>query len=346
MAWWKEKKTWRILMLLSFMAAFAYLFYLVRGLFFSFALAVLISYLLNPLVNALARRGTPRVWAILLSYLALFIVASSFLMYGIPRIVSQLNGLTETLPVYTSQTYELIYSIQSRFISLGLPEGMRQIIDERIQWIEALILQAISHALAAIFGLLESVFKILLAPVISFYILKDLELIKSNAISVIPEEWREETIWLFKETDKVLGSFIRGYLLVAAIIGGLTAAVMAVLGVEFSLMLGVFAGLAELIPYFGPIIGAVPAVGLVVLHSKWLAVKVALAFLVIHQLEGSIISPKILGDRVGLHPLLIIFSLLAGGKLYGLAGMLLAVPSAAILRVFVKFILLKVAAWQ
>ncbi len=126
----------------------------------------------------------------------------------------------------------------------------------------------------------------------------------------------------------------------------MTTAAMALLGVEFALMLGIFAGLAEIIPYFGPIIGAVPAVGLAILKSKWLAVKVAIAFLVIHQLEGNIISPKILGDKVGLHPLVVIFSLLAGGELYGLPGMLLAVPAAAILRVIVRFALQKAAAWR
>jgi predicted PurR-regulated permease PerM len=139
-----------------------------------------------------------------------------------------------------------------------------------------------------------------------------------------------------------LGSFIRGYFLVAAIVGGLTAIAMALLGLEFALMLGIFAGLAELIPYFGPVIGAVPAIGLAVLQSKWLAAKVALAFFVIHQLEGNIISPKILGDKVGLHPLMVIFSLMAGGELYGLAGMLLAVPVAAVLRVVVVFVYIKI----
>ena len=341
MPFWKENKTWRSLIIVIIAIFSIYLLYLARSLFFSFALAVLISYLLNPLVNAITKKGMSRVWGILFAYLALFFITAAIFMYGIPRIVSQLNTISETVPYYTAQVQEITRSIQSRYTGLGIPLGVRQVIDERIQWVEEIILKVVSDSLAAIVGTLGYIFKILLAPVLSFYILKDIDLIKKRAISAIPQNWREEAVELFRETDKVLGSFVRGYLLIAAIVGGMTAAAMAALGVEFALMLGIFAGLAEIIPYFGPIIGAVPAVGLAILKSKWLAVKVAIAFLVIHQVEGNIISPKILGDKVGLHPLVVIFSLLAGGELYGLPGMLLAVPVAAMLKVIVRFALQK-----
>lgn len=313
-----------------------------RGLFFSFALAAFITYLLNPLVTAIERRGTPRTGAILLAYLALLFVAAGIFLYGVPRIVEQLYGLSETIPLYTEQVHGIIQSIQARYADLGIPDGMRQVIDERIHWLEDNVLQFVKRAIASLIGMAGYVFKILLAPVLSFYFLKELDLIKKKAILALPEDWREETSRLFREIDRVLGSFIRGYLLVAAIVGGLTAVAIALLGLEFALMLGIFAGLTELIPYFGPAIGAVPAIGLAVLKSKWLAAKVAFAFFIIHQLEGNIISPKILGDKVGLHPLMVIFSLMAGGELYGLAGMLLAVPAAAVLRVVVVFVYIKV----
>lgn len=344
MTWWKERKTRRLLFFIILAFAFIYFFYLVRGLLFSFALAAFITYLLNPLVNAIERKGTPRVWAILLAYLALFFVMAGIALYGVPRLVEQLNGLLETIPLYTQQAREFIQSIQTRYIDLDIPEGMRQVVDERIHWLEENTLQLVRKAAAALIGTVGYVFKILLAPVLSFYFLKDLDLIKRKAILAVPEEWREEVVELFKEINQVLGSFIRGYFWVAAVVGGLTAIAMAMLGLEFALMLGLFAGLTELIPYFGPAIGAIPAVGLALLKSKWLGVQVALVFFIIHQLEGNIISPKILGDKVGLHPLAVIFSLLAGGELYGLVGMLLAVPTAAVFRVILKFIYLKVTA--
>lgn len=345
LAWWKERKILRFFILSALAAAVAYFLYLLRGLFFSFLLAVLLSYLINPLVGAISKRGAPRVAAILWAYLALLLVMAGFFMYGFPLIIDQLNMLVEAIPQYTIQAQEITQSIQDRYSHLGMPDGMKQVFDERIRWLEETMLERVGNILASIVGLVGSIFKIILAPVLSFYILKDLELIKIKALSILPAAWRDEAVDLFKQIDRVLGSFIQGYLLVAAIVGGMTAVVMALLGVDFALMLGMFAGLTELIPYFGPIIGAVPAVCLALLESKWLAVKVVAAFFIIHQLEGNIISPKILGDRVGLHPLVVIFSLLAGGELYGLAGMLLAVPAAAVLRVIVNFIFQKTAAW-
>ena len=341
MTWWKERKTRRLIIFIILALASAYLLYLVRGLLFSFILAAFITYLLNPLVNAMERKGTPRTWAILLAYLALSFVGASIALYGVPRTIEQLNGLSETIPLYTEQIRELIQSIQTRYVSLNIPEAIKQVLDEQLQWVEGHMLEFVSKTVAALIGTVGYIFKILLAPVLSFYILKDLELIKKKAVMTVPEEWRKETFGLFKDIDRVLGSFIRGYLLVASIVAGMTTVAMAILGMEFALMLGLFAGLTELIPYFGPLIGAIPAVGLALLKSKWLGIKVALAFLIIHQLEGNIISPKILGDRVGLHPLIVIFSLLAGGELYGLTGMLLAVPAAAIIGTILKFIYFK-----
>ncbi|NPV72974.1 MAG: AI-2E family transporter [Pelotomaculum sp.] len=333
--WWRRRRSILFFAVMAVMAAG--LFYLMRGLVFSFVLAAFITYLLNPLVNAIEKRGAPRTSAILMAYLALFIFVAGVFMYGMPRIIEQLNVLAETLPVYTGRAREIIDSIQARYTGLGIPDGVRQIIDEWVSSLEGGIMHLLKEAVAALIGMAGYIFKILLAPVLAFYFLKDFDLIKRKITMFIPESYREEVFELFREIDKVLGSFIKGYILVAALVGGLSAIAMAVLGVEFALMLGLFAGLTELIPYFGPVIGAVPAVGLAALKSKWLAVKVAIAFFVIHQLEGNIISPKILGNKVGLHPLVIIFSLLAGEKLYGLTGMLLAVPAAAVFRVVLNY---------
>jgi predicted PurR-regulated permease PerM len=186
-------------------------------------------------------------------------------------------------------------------------------------------------------SLLSQLFSILLAPVLAFYLLRDICRFKEDFFSLIPHRWQNDIVILTGEINKVLDSYIRGYLLVCLIVGVLTGTAMFLLGVEFALILGLFAGLTELIPYLGPFIGALPAVLLALLKSKWLAVKVILAFLFIQQLEGNVISPKILGDRVGLHPLAVILTLVVAGKLFGLPGMLLAVPSAAVIRIIISF---------
>ncbi|OPX84692.1 MAG: AI-2 transport protein TqsA [Pelotomaculum sp. PtaB.Bin104] len=338
MSWWKESKTKKMFFLICLALGMGYFFFLIRGMIFSLVLAVLLAYLINPLVCAIEARGTPRSGAILLVYLAMFFFLSGIILYGVPRVIEQLNSLAETIPQYSLQVQEFSQSIQLRYVDLGIPEAMRQVIDERIRWMEDIVLQQVRKTLAALIGAASCIFKIILAPVLAFYLLKDLQLIKKKSISVLPEQWRDDISELLHEIDRVLGSFIRGYFLVAAIVGALTAVCMALLGMEFALMLGLIAGITEIIPYFGPAIGAVPAIILAFMHSQWLALKVALIFVVIHQLEGNIISPKILGDKVGLHPLMVIFSLFAGGELYGLTGMLLGVPVAAVIGVVLKYV--------
>nr|WP_282434371.1 AI-2E family transporter [Pelotomaculum sp. FP] len=332
----------RLIFFIFAAAMLVYFFYLLKGLMVSFILAALLTYLLNPVVNAIERRGTPRSYAILLAYLALSFVVAGIFLYIIPRVLKQLYVMEETIPLYIAQTQQVIQSIQNHYSVLNIPDGVREIIDQRVVMLEEYVLQWVRTAVTVLIGLVGYVFKLLLAPVLAFYLLKDLDSISKKAVAWLPVNLKDEITGLFRQINQVLASFIRGYFLVAAIVGVLTAVSMALLGVDFALMLGFIAGVTELIPYFGPVIGAVPAIVVALLKSKWLALKVAVVFIIIHQLEGNIISPKIMSDKVGLHPLLVIFSLLAGGELYGLMGMLLAIPCAAVLKVIVSFAYAKI----
>ncbi len=273
----------------------------------------------------------------MLSYLCLFFITCSVFLYGVPRLVEQMNVLVQTLPSYTGQFEEIIILIQEKLYQFGLPVAAGQVLEDRVRWLQDIVFQVIEKLLTSFWGFLNYLFNIVLAPVFSFYFLKDLKGVRARVYGVLPSQWRDGALELWHEVDKVLGSFFRGYLVVAVIVGGLVAFVLAALGMDFALMLGLFAGLAELIPYFGPLIGAVPAVAFAFLKSSWLAVKVGIAFVVIHQLEGMIISPKILGNRVGIHPLLVIFSVMVGGEIYGLPGIILSVPVAAVIKVIVIF---------
>ncbi|MEW6698057.1 MAG: AI-2E family transporter [Bacillota bacterium] len=338
MSWWKERRTYRYLFLVLLMGLIIYFLYLVRELFLPFILAVVLVYLLNPLVNRMEKRGTQRVAAILILYLGVIIVVTGLLMYGVPRMVNQLETLVESIPVYTDRVEGIVRNIHQRFADSAVPPGVRQIVDERIRWAEARSLEVVRHVMDLLMALLANLLNFALAPVLAFYILRDLELLKKWGMAQVPEEWSKDVLTLAKEIDHVFASFIRGHLTVVFIVGGLTSLAFIIIGLEFAAMLGIIAGLAELIPYFGPLIGAVPAVALALLQSKWLAFKVIIAVFVIQQLEGTVISPKILGSSVGLHPLAIIIALLAGGHLFGIVGMLLAVPLAAIARILVCFV--------
>jgi predicted PurR-regulated permease PerM len=336
-SWWKEKINRQKVFYAVVIAGALYILYLVRNILPAFLLAGVLVYLLSPLVDAVERRGHRRVSSILVVYLATAVVGAAMGLYGLPRLAGQLDTLAGTVPLYTRQVQEMAGVLQDRYASAGLPSEMKEIIDARISQAEDKILSMAEWATAGMVGLMGHVVNILLAPVLAFYILKELGRCKSEFSRLIPLHWRMDVLELLSDVNRVLKSYIQGYLLVCLLVGLLVGLTLAALGVEFALTLGIFAGLTELIPYFGPVIGAVPAVAVALLTSKWMAVKVVLAFFVIQQLEGNVISPKILGDRVGLHPLAVIVFLFAGGKLYGLTGMLLAVPAAAVLKIFLSF---------
>ncbi|KJS17291.1 MAG: hypothetical protein VR69_05525 [Peptococcaceae bacterium BRH_c4b] len=336
-SWWSEITIRRRLFYAIIFTGALYMLYLIRSILPAFLMAGVLVYLLSPLVDAVERRGHRRVSSILVVYLAMVVLGAAMGLYGLPRLVGQLNTLTGTVPVYTRQVQDMAEEFQDRYTRAGLPREMKEIIDARINHLEKKILSVAERAAAGMVGLVGHIVNILLAPVLAFYILKDLGRCKAEMTRLIPLRWRMDVLELLGDVNRVLKNYIQGYLLVCLVVGLLVGLTLAALGVEFALTLGIFAGLTELIPYFGPAIGAVPAVALALLTSKWLAVKVVLAFFVIQQLEGNVISPKLLGDRVGLHPLAVIIFLFAGGKLYGLTGMLLAVPATAVLKIFLSF---------
>ncbi|MCF8009794.1 MAG: AI-2E family transporter [Clostridiales bacterium] len=341
MPWWKEKKYYRIILWSILTIIGLYFIYLVRGVFLSFILAITLAYLLNPVITSLEYRGTPRVLSILITYAVLVIIITSVILYGMPHMQAQLNHLAEVIPEYAAQVKDFSLFVQEEYARAGIPATVRDVIEERIEWLQNSLVGFAKTITKSIVGAASYLFNILLAPVLAFYILKDKELFRERIVHVMPARWRDDMFELGAEINKVVNNFIHGYAMVSLLVGSLVWISMGILGVEFPLMLGIFAGITNIIPYFGPIIGLLPAAALALLSSKWLTIKVIIAFTIIQQLEGNFISPKILGDRVGLHPLFVILILLAGGQLFGLIGIILAVPVSAILRVIIKFILKK-----
>lgn len=314
-----------------------YLVYLVRVILPPFIIALIIAYLLNPLVETIENLKVPRVVAILIVYTTVVAVVSLVVFYGVPKVLRELNRFADAIPIYTEQVQDYIRVAHRDYSKTNIPESIRQVTDETIKEAEELLISTVRNIADAILGLFSQLLSLVIAPILSFYMLKDWDLMGRYVFSLFPTDWREEAAYLFHQMDLVLTKFIRGHLLVVFIVGSLTAIGLALIGVKFALLLGILAGIADIIPYFGPIIGAVPAIAIALLHSKYQALYAAGVMLLVQQLESNIISPKILGDSVGLHPLVIIFALLAGGQLFGIAGMLLAVPVTAVARILLSY---------
>jgi predicted PurR-regulated permease PerM len=260
------------------------------------------------------------------------------LLYLIPLIVSEISDLMTMVPFYT-KSLQLIFQEMKQGINFGeLPTGIKNVIEKNITGIESTLLSILNNLLNTMFSAFSHIVGFIVAPVISFYLLKDSESIRSGAQSLIPMNLRPKFVNILTDLDETLGGYIRGQLLVCSLIALLTTIGLYMINLDYALVLGVIAGIANIIPYFGPVLGAIPAVAIGALNSPGTVIWVVIVFIVVQQIDGAIISPKIIGESIGIHPVIVILSLIFGGQMFGFWGMLLAIPIIAVLKVLLRHI--------
>lgn len=308
----------------------------VRGGLYPFIIAFFIAYLLNPAVNWLENRRLNRVWAIIYIYIVLFaiVVVGGSLM--VPFTLRELESFARELPVMVSKGEILFHTFQWTYQNSTLPASLRTALDGGIATLQGQLQAFVASAVDGILSLLSNIIGLAISPILAFYLLLDWHELNEEMLHFLPSRWRRRLFLLLSDLDRVLSGIIRGQLTIAVIVGILVSAGLFLLGVRYALIIGILAGILDVIPYFGAFIGATPAVTVAFLSSPLLALKVALLFFLIHQLESTVIGPKIIGGNIGLHPLSVIFFLFVGEEIGGLLGMLLGVPVAALAKVVLK----------
>jgi predicted PurR-regulated permease PerM len=315
-----------------------YFLFLVRDVVFSFLIGGLLAYFLYRPVLWMERKGLIRVWAIIILYVVLIISLGLILWFTIPNLIKELSIVAALLPQYSKELEEFMDHINR----MQWPGKLDEIIQQNTSNVESYIYATLQVFIAGMYDLASKALIILFAPIMAFYIIKDWDGIKTALASLLPPVLRRELGSLAREIDRVIIEFSKGYLLIAAVVGLLIGIAAEIIGVKYALLIGIISGVGELIPYFGPILGGIPAVGLALSKSSYDAVYMAAAILVVQQIECNIITPRLLGDRVGMHPLLMVFALLAGGELMGIWGMLIAVPLAASIKIIGHYLYLKI----
>lgn len=313
----------------------------IRPVLAPFLLAIAIAYLLAPMVNTLTRMGMGRGIAILAVYALLGGLTVVAVVKLLPQTVAEVHRLTESIPLYSQRARDVTDGLQQRVREMGLPPELRASIDGSITQVEVRSVAALQHLLdvRTLSAAAEFLVSLLMAPFLAFYLLKDLDRFKERFVLALPRRYRQEILQLLRGLDRVLSGFVRGQILLGLLVGLLAAAAASLLGLRFALLLGIWAGLTEFIPYVGPVLGAVPAVLTGLAISPWKALQVAIAFAIIQQLENAVLSPKIMGESVGLHPIGVLFVVLTGGYLAGGWGLILALPVAGLLRVLWAFLI-------
>jgi len=309
------------------------------GVLLPFFLAVIAAYILNPLVDFFEKRRIPRPIGILLIYAVFFFLFLAIGLSSIPVLILELQELAEGIPEYTRHVRQFILNIQDDYQRINIPDGVRDVLDQNItelqNWLLHL-LELVSHRIVALFS---HTFMIFAIPILVYYILRDMEILKRSVLLVFPAQYRKWVVAMGSEMDRTMGAYIRGMLLTCFLVAAMTYTGLLIVGMEFALLLGIISGITNIIPYFGPFIGAVPAVLIALLSSPLLALKVIAVVVIVQQIESQLVTPQVIGRSIGLHPLTVIFALILGGTLFGLVGLIFAVPLTAMLRIFIKYAL-------
>lgn len=317
------------------------LLYLLRGALMPFALGMAIAYLLDPVADRLEKLGLSRGIATLVILLCFFALLALVILTLVPLLIPQLIRLVEELPSY----FQRMSDMASPLISLvtnrldgqqidGLQEAAAGYADIVAGWALNLLQRLWAGGLAII----DIVSLFVITPMVAFYLLRDFDKIVAKLGGLVPRPYAPMINSLASESDHVLGRFVRGQALVALLLGIFYATALSIAGLRFGFAIGVVAGIVNIIPFVGSIVGFVVAVSVAVVQfDNWIMWLVIASIFVFGQvIEGNFITPRLIGDAVGLHPVWIIFALLAGGHLFGITGVMLAVPAAAILGVVVR----------
>jgi predicted PurR-regulated permease PerM len=312
-------------------------------IYFPIIIAMILAFILNPLVNYIScigfgpnkrcfGRGIAAICAFLLMSLFLLIVGTFVLL----PFIHEFDKFIVDLPKLVSKIQNVAFQIQQGAKLLDFPANINALIDQSIASIASFSADVAKRLLQAAFGFATGIVELVVVPVLTYYFLKDWSILKDKIISLFTVESRGKVRKLIEEMGVVISGYIRGQVFISMIIGIFVFSGMYMLGIDYPLVLGILAACTESIPIIGPIFGSIPAILLAYLISPTLAFKVIIFYIIVQLIENQIVVPNIMGHTIDLHPVVVIISLLIGGQLWGIIGMMLAVPIAALLRVLIR----------
>jgi predicted PurR-regulated permease PerM len=300
-----------------------------------FLVAMIISYMLNPIVNLLHDRKVPRTAAVLIIYAVFISVCVVILMNFIPMFMNQVEELNEHMPELTIRAQSMVDHFNNNNV---FPGSVRDGINKSINGMEKQIEEKIANFLNNIGAVVNVLFIAMIVPFLAFYMMKDLDVFERAALQYVPRARRKHAVRLMKDIDAALGSYIRGQLIVSICIGILAYIGYLLIGMPYPLLMAAFVSLFDIIPYLGPFFGALPALLMATTISWKMVIFVIVVNLICQNLESNVISPQVVGKSMRMHPLTIILVLLVGGELAGIVGMILAVPLYAAMKVVVQHV--------
>lgn len=317
------------------------LLYVLAPVLTPFMIAVLLAYLFNPVVDKLTTWHLPRVIAIIIVFIFIFFILLCLIFLIVPLIEQQIIALIHNIPKINNWLNKSIWPWFTKHLDLRMRFDLDQIkttLTQHLQESSNFVAKAwsmISHSGIALIGFFTT---IILIPVVTFYLLCDWKKIVTTSSHLLPRHYEKKIVTMIQECGEVLAAFFRGQLLVMISLGIIYAIGLWLIGLNIGILIGFLAGLFSIVPYLGFITGiSIALISAFIQFGDWTHILLVIGVFCIGEMaESFILIPWLVGDRVGLHPVAVIFAILAGGQLFGFIGVLLAVPVSAVILVLLR----------
>lgn len=339
-----ENKNW--IFWLTLFGIFCLLVYTLRSVLLPFVVGIIIGYLLDPLATRFEKLKLSRTTAtcLVLFLVAIILIPALIALAGM--IDEQLALFINAVPKYMSSLSQkiepLIANLQDSFPALSR-EKIREYLQGNISNGLKLLGSVLRKLITSSYALFNIISLLLITPVVAFYMLRDWNDFIKKVDSLLPKSYKKEIRNQAKAIDKIISSFIRGQLSVCVLLGSFYAIGLTLVGLDLGMLVGFIAGIISFIPYVGSIVGFITAMAIAFAQfDYWVPIAQVVGVFAVGQfLEGNFLTPKLVGDSIGLHPVWVMFALLAGGVLLGFLGLMIAVPLAAVIGVLVRFAISK-----
>lgn len=312
------------------------IFYLLLDIILMLIISLLIAFIFNPLVTALENHGVNRFVASLLTILVSFYLLFLGLSYIIPQLTDQFANLSST--INQSNIKQFLRSIDRTIIKY-IPIIKAGTISSKVEtWISSFFLNILDSLSNLVSSVVSVIAIVIIVPFMTFFLMKDNKKIIKGVLNIMPNKYFEVSYWVIRQISVQLGRFVRGWIIDAFAVGFLSGLGLSILGINNAIPIGVIAGIGHLIPYFGPIIGSIPAIIISVTQFGNFSMlpSIIIMFTIVYTIDNGFIQPNVFSKSVDMHPLIIILLIIAGSQLVGVIGMLLAVPFATVIRTATK----------
>jgi len=331
-------------LLLIIAVGIGWFIYLLAPILTPFVVGALVAYFGDPIADKLEEWKLSRTGAVVIVFVVMSLILVLVLLLLVPMLENQIGRLVSNLPVYAAWIKKIVIpwvknalEIEGKLVDVDAIINILKSHWQKAGGVATAVIASLSRSGMAVFAWIMNA---VLIPVVAFYMLRDWDLIVAKVRDLLPKRNAPTVIRLSKEVDEVLGAFLRGQFSVMLALGLIYSIGLWLVGLDLALLIGIVAGIISFIPYLGSIVGVGMACIATIFqfHDSWHLVPVLAVFGVGQLLEGMVLTPVLVGERVGLHPVVVIFAVLAGGQLFGFIGVILALPVAAVIMVLLRHV--------